>query len=908
MKRIYFTVLILFVLSINISFSDGSGRATRTSTLSSGCGSCHGSQPNVNTSVSFLSGPTTVEPGSTNNYAIRVYSSGNVNSGINIGVKTSITGDDNSGVLSPGVGLKSLLNELVHSTPKMAQSGNSDFEFSWKAPTNPGKYYMRACGAACNDDDKATGDTWNWMPYKEIIVRGVELTAPVGGESFCVGATMTIKWNAAAVEKINIDLSYDGGSSYSYRIADNLTIQGGNYLWNIPSGLQQGSNCKVKISDASDASKFSISKNSFGIYGLFTITKNPVSKEICEGDTYRMSINAVGTGLKFQWRKNGSPILNATDTVFTISKALPGDEGAYGCIVSSPCQGNVSSTEADVKVRELVKIKLQPSDAISCVGGTVSFSTDADGQNVQYQWFKDNAEVLGAKSYKLDIADIKDENAGRYWCKVSGYCPPTRTTDTVVLTVNKPVAITKQASSLTVCEKNQAEFAITASGEQINYQWFFNEKMLSVPNLPKLTLNNVNQANIGKYYCLVGNPCGPSVKSNEVELKVNLLPKIKSQTQNSTRLIGEKFEFKITVEGTIKSIQWYFGGKVISGADSTSYIIENLKVSDSGIYYCVLQNDCGEVKTVDIKLTVVEVLPGPRISLAVPELIFDNIFNNGMIDSIFTNIIKNTGDANLVINDITLTDNQNKEFILLTPVPITIEPNKEANLRIIFSPNSPGLKETPITFNSNSITPETLLLKAISCDFIIDNEEVINFGKGDIDYPPITHKSKLYNYGNYNATLNSIEFSCPLENPFTLLNSLPIVVNSLDSVELEFEFAPKTTDSYLCVAELKFINPDSSTTLSLIGQGVTSVENEYSNVVIYPNPIDNFLVIDQMDAGQNKIIIYNQLGIEEIEVETNTIKSIIELNNIENKGLAPGIYFVKINNNYKTKIFKIIKL
>ncbi len=908
MKRIYSTILILFVLSIHLSFSDDSGRATRTSTISSGCGSCHGAQPNVNTSVSFLSGPATVEPGSTNNYAIRVYSANNVNSGINIGVKSSITGEENSGILSPGVGLKYLLSELVHSTPKMAQGGNADFEFTWKAPTNPGKYYMRAVGAACNEDGKATGDTWNWMPYKEIIVRGVELTAPVGGESFCVGATMTLKWNAAAIEKINIDLSFDGGSSYSYRIADNITIQGGSYSWNIPSGLQQGTNCKVKISDASDPNKFSVSKNSFGIYGLFTITKHPISNNICEGETYRMSINVVGTGLKFQWRKNGSSILNANDTVYTIKNAVPGDEAAYGCIVSSPCQGNVSSTEADVKVRELVKINFQPVNAITCPGGSVSFMTDADGQDIQYQWFKDNSEVLGAKSYKLFISDIQEENSGRYWCKVTGFCPPSRTTDTVTLTVNKPVAITKQASSLTVCEKNQAQFTIVATGEQMIYKWFFNDKQLSVPNLPVLTIKSANQGNIGKYYCVVGNPCGPSVKSSEVELNVNLLPKIKSQTQNSTRLIGEKFEFKITAEGTIKSIQWYYEGKKISGADSASYIIDVLKASDSGIYYCVLTNDCGEVKTVDIKLNVVEALPGPRIAFAQSELEFDNIFVYGMTDSIFTNIIKNSGDANLIVNDITLTNNQNKEFILMTAVPFTIKPNEEASLRIIFSPNSPGLKETSIEFNSNSITTESLLMKALSCEFIIDNEQVINFGKGDLDYPPIIYKSKLYNYGNYNATLNAIEYSCPLENPFTLLNSLPLVVNSLDSVELEFEFAPKTTDSYLCVAELKFANPDSSTTLSLIGQGVTSVENDYNNVIIYPNPIENTLVVDQMDDGQNTIKIYNQLGLEEFQFEINGKKAIIELNNFENKRLATGVYFVKINNKDKTKIFKIIKI
>lgn len=908
MKKLLFTVLILFVFSINLSFSESTGRATRTSTINSGCGSCHGAQPNANTSVSFLAGPTTVEPNSTNNYSIRVYSSGNVSSGINIGVKSSITGEDNSGILSPGTGLKSLLSELVHSTPKMAQNGNADFDFTWKAPSNPGKYFMRAVGAACNDDDKVSGDTWNFMPVQEIIVRGVELTAPVGGENFCAGGTMSIKWNAAAIEKINIDLSFDGGISYNYRIAENLTIQGGNYLWNIPTGIQQGSNCKIKLTDASDPNKSSVSKNTFGIYGLFTITKHPESKEICEGQTYRMSINAVGTGLKFQWRKNGSPIANANDTVYTIVNARTGDAGAYGCIVSSPCQGNVSSTEADVKVRELVKIKLQPVDAITCPGGTISFMTDADGQNIQYQWFKDNAEVLGARSYKLEITNAQDENAGRYWCKVSGFCPPTRTTDTVTLTVNKAATITKHPISQIACEKNQVEFSVETTGEQINYQWFFNNSQLSVPNQSKLVLKNVNKANIGKYYCIVGNPCGPTVKSNEVDLNVNLLPKIKSQTQNSTRLVGEKFEFKINAEEEISSIQWYFDSKAISGADSLSYIIESLEKANSGTYYCILKNDCGEVKSLDIKLTVVDELPGPRIAFFQTEFDFDNIFVHGMIDSVFTKIIKNSGDANLVINDITFTENANKEFILLTPVPLTIKPNEEADLRIIFSPNSPGLKETAVEFNSNAINQESIIIRGLSCDFIIDNEKVINFGDGDIEFGPKSYKSKIYNYGNYNATLSSIEFTCPVENPFSLKNPLPLVINALDSFELEFEFAPKTIDSYLCVAELQFTNPDSSTSLSLVGQGVTSVEDNYEGVISYPNPINDKLIIEGMDNGTNYISIFNQIGVQVIETVTEANKFEIDFNNSFGEELEPGVYFVKVNNNFKSKVFKIVKI
>ncbi|HRP02793.1 MAG TPA: T9SS type A sorting domain-containing protein [Candidatus Kapabacteria bacterium] len=907
MKKFYLIILIT-LLCCNFAFADNGGRATRTSTLSSGCGSCHGAQKNLSTMVSFLSGQTTVEPGSTNNYSIRVYSSSNVSSGINIGVKTSITGDADAGILSPGTGTKAMLSELVHSSPKMAQSGNADFDFTWKAPNNPGKYFMRAVATACNDDGKVSGDTWNWMPVQEIIVRGVELVSPIGGENFCENNTMQIKWNAAGIDKINIDLSFDGGVSYSYNVAQNLTSLGGSYVWSIPNGIQQSSNCKIKISVVGEPNKFSVSKNAFGIYGLFTITSHPISKELCEGESYTMKISAVGTGLKYQWRKNGSPIMNANGTEYTIKQAKPGDEAVYGCVVSSPCQGNVSSNEATIKVRALVKVKIQPRDVITCLGGHVAFDTQAEGQDLKYQWYKNNGAIVGATTYKLEILEASDNDAGKYWCKITGFCPPAKTTDTVTLTINKPVSITKQPVNMEVCEKNQATFSIEVSGEQVNYQWFFNNSLMSVPNQATLVLNNVNQANIGSYYCLVSNPCGQAVKSDIAELSINLLPKIKSLSPDQTKLVGENIDIVLSTEGTITSVQWYFEGKLIKDADSTVLSLKDLQKSNSGNYYCILKNNCGEIKSPNIKLTVVDVMPGPRLTLATDIIDFRNVFVAGMLDSNFSQIILNSGDEDLVINDIDISNNQNQEFSLLTTVPITIKPKESIDLRIVFTPNSLGDKEITLNFNSNSITSTVLTVKGKSCNFKIINDAVINFGSSDIEKEAKVIKSMVYNNSNYDATLTNVEYTCPIDNPFTLKTSLPAIIASMDSLELEFVFTPYSTSNYLCNATLIFTNPDTSSTITLIGEGITDVYEGFGNLSVFPNPASDKLIIENLEAGINIITIYNQLGNEVFRNNINSNQLVLNLSDDNSKLSLAGVYFVKIENGTKLKVFKIVKI
>ena len=47
-------------------------------------------------------------------------------------------------------------------------------------------------------------------------------------------------------------------------------------------------------------------------------------------------------------------------------------------------------------------------------------STNASSE-LQYQWYKDSEEVVGATESRLYFTAVTAENAGEYYCVVSGY-------------------------------------------------------------------------------------------------------------------------------------------------------------------------------------------------------------------------------------------------------------------------------------------------------------------------------------------------------------------------------------------------------------------------------------------------------------------------------------------------------
>lgn len=169
-----FSVLcISFILLFGELHAYPAGKTNSLLSTSGGCGGCHGNASS-NTSVSIISklGSFTVQPGAKAEFTAIVAHATKSGAGINIGIKTSPSSNNNSGTLEviSGQGLKKSSSELTHSSVKDIKNGTAEFAFTWTAPSQEGVYYLMATGNAVNRNGGDSGDEWNFMTPVQITV------------------------------------------------------------------------------------------------------------------------------------------------------------------------------------------------------------------------------------------------------------------------------------------------------------------------------------------------------------------------------------------------------------------------------------------------------------------------------------------------------------------------------------------------------------------------------------------------------------------------------------------------------------------------------------------------------------------------------------------------------------------
>jgi hypothetical protein len=80
----------------------------------------------------------------------------------------------------------------------------------------------------------------------------VTVTAPNGGENWCAGSTQSITWISSRITNVAVELSSDGGTNWS-TIASSVTASASSYSWSIPASQADGSNYRVRVSDAGNS-------------------------------------------------------------------------------------------------------------------------------------------------------------------------------------------------------------------------------------------------------------------------------------------------------------------------------------------------------------------------------------------------------------------------------------------------------------------------------------------------------------------------------------------------------------------------------------------------------------------------------------------------------------------------------
>jgi hypothetical protein len=110
---------------------------------------------------------------------------------------------------------------------------------------------------------------------------------------------------------------------------------------------------------------------------------------VCKPSTVSLTASVNGN-VTYQWKKNNVNQSGATNSTFTASKS-----GNYSIVVTNAC-GSATSNSISVTVNTTPAASISPSGTITMCSGQSTLLTANTGANLNYQWKKGSANILGA--------------------------------------------------------------------------------------------------------------------------------------------------------------------------------------------------------------------------------------------------------------------------------------------------------------------------------------------------------------------------------------------------------------------------------------------------------------------------------------------------------------------------------
>jgi alpha-tubulin suppressor-like RCC1 family protein len=242
------------------------------------------------------------------------------------------------------------------------------------------------------------------------------------------------------------------------------------------------------------------------------------------GSGAKLSVKLASNKAKvsYQWIFNGVDIRGANKSTYTAKV-----EGVYSLRATNSA-GSVVGEVATVKLITPPQIGSVVASEVNVVAGdSISLQVFllSGTETLHYAWKFNGKPIADApdEPFYRTAPIFKD---GRYSVTVTnggGKVVGKATSRPIAVKVITPPLITKQPVGLILSESGTGTLSVSASGTaKLTYQWFRNGIPIANATESKLVLRNVSVFSSGTYYVEVSNPSKRVVRSEAVEVRVNV--------------------------------------------------------------------------------------------------------------------------------------------------------------------------------------------------------------------------------------------------------------------------------------------------------------------------------------------------------------------------------------------------
>ncbi|MFC2137883.1 immunoglobulin domain-containing protein, partial [Bacteroidota bacterium] len=466
------------------------------------------------------------------------------------------------------------------------------------AAVHAGNYRCRVTNSCGNEFSNVaviqvnTATSITGHPSSKNLCEGANATLIVTA----LGSNLTYQW-----QKNTVDTA--GATNSTLNFTGILPGNTGNYRCRVTGS------CGTQTSNTATVT----------VHESINITTDPQSETVCPGDNINLTVVSEGSNLSYLWFSDTSGVYDTLNGATTPGYDIIGFNtdyiGSYYCEISNNC-GTENSDVAVLSLGTTTSITTHPLNDTLCEGEDANFNVVAAGSGLSYEWRLDNiplvegGRIVGSNTESVEISNITTADDGVYTCVVSGTCD-NETSNGAALVINELVSITTHPTNDTVCVGGNANFSIVASGTDITYQWQKNGVDTLGATNPTLVIDSAITTDEALYRCIVTNTCG-STQSNAANLEVLLPVTITGDPSNAAECEGATATFTVNATGDNLSYIWLKDGSdtvnnnppTITGATTSTVIINNLVPGDAANYSCNVYNVCNSLTSSAASLTV----------------------------------------------------------------------------------------------------------------------------------------------------------------------------------------------------------------------------------------------------------------------------------------------------------------
>lgn len=249
------------------------------------------------------------------------------------------------------------------------------------------------------------------------------------------------------------------------------------------------------------------------------ILSNPVPVIVGASSNATFSVQAVGSQpLTYQWFFNGTPIVGATGSQYSLAGVQTNQAGSYVVVVSNTI-GTATSASATLTVLPVIPyFTVNPVGATLVAGSSRTFTGQANGsQPINYQWQRNGTNLPGATTTSLALTGLTIGDSGAYTLLAANVAGVS-TSAVAQLTIFQNATIFSTLSNQVVQVGETVALTISAGGTQpLGYTWQFNGQPILGTD-PTLILTNIQLAQSGFYRVTVTNQYGSASSTGRVSV------------------------------------------------------------------------------------------------------------------------------------------------------------------------------------------------------------------------------------------------------------------------------------------------------------------------------------------------------------------------------------------------------